>query len=62
MNHKERFELHRDAMTRKYGVLFPVFMNKEELKIHCQLIDLEEAETKKEIENKKNGIYNDYRD
>jgi hypothetical protein len=43
MNHQERFELHRDAMTRKYGLIFPIYMTKEELKTHCMLIDLSES-------------------
>lgn len=41
MNPIERLELHCKAMEKKYGFLYPLKMDKKELKLNNKLIDAE---------------------
>ena len=39
MNPTEMLNLHVKAMDQKYGIKFPLLMTKEEMIVHCRLID-----------------------
>jgi len=39
MNPIEMCEMHCKAMEQKYGILYPIKMNRKELEVNCAAID-----------------------